>query len=158
MTAATELTRIERSITVRAPRSRVWRALSTAAEFAKWFSVEIREGEVFQPGRRIELTSRHEKADGIEFSMVIETVDPEKLISWRWHPGMPDSSVDYDREPMTLVEFKLEDIPGGTKVTVIETGFDKLSLNRRASVFKDNNEGWEIQMGALARHLESASA
>src|SRR5271166_6401573 len=116
MTAAKNLSKIERKTLLRAPRERVWRAITDASEFSKWFRVET--ADTFRPGARVKMISTHESCKGLEFWITIERMDPGRLFSWRWHPGMPEAGIDYSKEPTTLVEFRLEDAPGGTLVTV----------------------------------------
>ena len=135
-----ELGKIEKHIWIGAPRGRVWHALTTLGEFARWFQVKA-EGQ-FAPGVRVDMVSTHALGKGAAFSVVIEAMEPERLFSWRWHPGKGD-------EPATLVEFRLEDDRGGTLVTVVESGFERLSLAHRAKAFEDNTKGWEIQLAAL---------
>jgi hypothetical protein len=81
---------------------------------------------------------------------------PERTFSWRWHPGRPQTDIDYSKEPTTLVEFTLEEINGGTQLTVVETGFDQISLTRRAAVFADNEGGWTYQMKAISTYVGQA--
>jgi uncharacterized protein YndB with AHSA1/START domain len=148
---ASEMTRIERSTFIRAPRARVWKAISDSGEFGAWFQVKA-EGE-FTPGNKVRMTTTHPSYAGIVFFVIIEQVVPERSLSWRWYPGAsPD-----ENEPPTLVEFRLADAEGGTTVTVTESGFDKISLAKRAAKFEDNNKGWAEQMVALERYLTHAS-
>ena len=142
-----ELSRIEKQIFIRAPRQKVWRALTNIEEFARWFRVEASGG--FAPGARVDMVSTHPLGAGARFSVEVETMEPERRFSWRWHPGSKPPGADYSAEPGTLVEFRLEDAEGGTRVTVVESGFDQLSLDRRAKAFADNEKGWEIQLAAL---------
>ena len=151
---AVDISRIERTTLMRAPRKRVWRALTDTEQFAKWFGVEI--VGTFAPGARVEMTATDEEFAGQRFLVVIDKMEPERLFSWRWHPGAVRPDVDYSKEPMTTVVFTLEDAEGGTKVTVVEFGFDEISLARRAAVYQENTEGWEFQMKALARHVSEA--
>src|SRR6476646_4136348 len=131
---------IERSIFLRAPRERVWRALTDIREFGAWFRVEA--SGAFAPGAQLRMTSTHPSCPGLQFEVVIEQMDAPRLFSWLWHPGAVDPAVDYSKEPYTRVEFRLEEAPGGTTVTVLESGFDQISLDRRARVYEDNNQGW----------------
>jgi uncharacterized protein YndB with AHSA1/START domain len=149
MTPSAVPDRIERSIVIRAPRARVWRALTDAAEFSAWFRVDA-EG-AFAPGARIRMKSTHPGYEHIVFYVTIENVDPERAFSWRWHPGSqqpPEGAA----EPTTLVEFRLDDEDGGTRVTVTESGFDAIAVDRRAAVYKENEGGWAYQLGALDRY------
>jgi len=152
---ASQLNKIERKTLIRAPRSRVWRALTTVPEFCKWFSAQTRAA-AFQPGVRVDLVSTYGsgECDKQTFLMDIVDVVPEHRFSWRWHPGSIKPGEDISAEPMTLVEFSLEDAAGGTLVTVVETGFERLFADRPSRVFKQNEDGWEIQMAALERYLQ----
>jgi uncharacterized protein YndB with AHSA1/START domain len=141
---------IERSTLVRAPRSRVWQALTTMKEFSKWFSVKG-EGE-FAPGERMTMISTHECCPGQEFFVDVVKMEAPEVFSWRWHPGSKQPGEDTSAEPMTEVEFRLTEAEGGTLVTVVETGFDHLSPARRARVFEENTNGWAIQLESLTRY------
>jgi len=157
-----EMSRIERKILLRAPRERVWRALTDVAEFSKWFGVET-EG-VFAPGARLQMTCTNEgcgegseSAKGVKFSMTIERMEPPHTFSWRWHPGMPEPGLDYSQEPTTLVVFQLKEVAGGTELTVVESGFDRISLARRARVFAENDKGWEVQLASIGSFLDASA-
>lgn len=138
---------IEKQILIRAPRHRVWQALTNLEEFARWF--QVRASGAFAPGVRLDMVSTHPLGNGAAFYIEVDTIQPETLFSWRWHPGSKPAGANYDAEPYTTVEFRLHDAEGGTLVTVTESGFDRLSLERRAKAFADNTKGWEIQMAAL---------
>lgn len=159
MTARTEeprtTDRIEKNFDVRATRSRVWRALSDAGEFGTWFGMKL-DGP-FTPGATVFGRLTIPGYDHLTLEMVVERMDPEGYFSYRWHPYAIDPSVDYTPEPMTLVEFKLEKTAGGTAVTIIESGFDRLPASRRAEAFRMNSGGWEGQSKNLARHVEAES-
>lgn len=152
---AYQLNRIERKTLIRAPRSRVWRALTTVPEFCKWFSAQT-GAAAFQPGVRVDLVSTYggDNCEKQEFLMDIVDVVPEHRFSWRWHPGSRKPDEDLSAEPMTLVEFSLEDAEGGTMVTVVETGFERLFADRQSRVFKQNEDGWAFQMASLERYLQ----
>jgi len=150
---ASDLSRIERKVLIHAPRERVWRALTDSAEFSKWFRVEA--AGAFTPGARVDMKSTYPGYEGASFYVVIERMDPPHTFSWRWHPGMHEPGFDPSVEPMTLVVFQLEEVAGGTELTVVESGFDQLSLARRARVFADNQQGWEIQMSNVAKYLHA---
>jgi uncharacterized protein YndB with AHSA1/START domain len=150
-----ELSTVERSTLVRAPRSRVWQALTTIKEFSIWFGVEA-EGE-FAPGARVRMISTGDCGKGEEVLIEVVKMEAPEIFSWRWHPGMKEPDVDYSAEPMTLVEFRLTEVEGGTQVTVVETGFDKLSLLRRARVFEQNDKGWELQLVSLAQYASQVA-
>ncbi|MFN8669724.1 MAG: SRPBCC family protein [Gemmatimonadaceae bacterium] len=138
--------RIEEVATYHAPRSRVWRALIDPNELGAWFGVNL-AGVTIAPGahlRRNFTIPGHERA---VFDVIIETVEPEVCFSWRWHPHAIDPDMDYSSEQRTLVEFTLEDTPsGGTRVRVVETGFDAVPEARRERAFRGNSGGWRSQM------------
>jgi uncharacterized protein YndB with AHSA1/START domain len=143
--------RIEKTIVLRAPRSRVWRALARADEFGAWFGVAL-EG-AFAPGAHLMgriTTASHER---LTMEIAVERVEPEQLLSYRWHPYAIESSADYAHEPTTLVEFHLADVPDGTRLTVVESGFDHIPLARRATAFRMNNQGWAAQLSNIAAYV-----
>jgi uncharacterized protein YndB with AHSA1/START domain len=145
--------RIEKSIVLRAPKSRVWRALTTAGEFGSWFGAKL-EGE-FVPGARVSGRITIPGYEHVNLEMTIERVDPEQLFSYRWHPYAIEPNVDYGKEPTTLVEFRLEEVTGGTRLTVTESGFDRIPAARRAEAFRMNDEGWAGQIKNVERYVTS---
>lgn len=151
MTNPSPTDRIERTIDVRAPRARVWRALIDAKEFGSWFGVKV-EGE-FAPGARVRGRITHPGYEHVVWDIIIERMEPERLFSWRWHPFAVETSVDYSGEQRTLVVFELHEIPGGTRLTVVESGFDQVPLERRAQAYRMNGEGWTYQIKAIERHV-----
>src|SRR6202050_5094522 len=144
------LSMVERSTLIRAPRSRVWQALTTLKEFSKWFCVEA-EGE-FAPGARLNMLSTHACGKGQTFFVDVVKMEPPETFAWRWHPGSKRPGEDTSSEPMTMVEFHLTEVEGGTLVTVVESGFDRLSLARRARGFEENDKGWEFRLGSVTRY------
>ena len=146
-----QLNRIQRTTLIRAPRARVWNALTDIREFCGWFSCES-AAPAFQPGVRADMVSVY---GGHRQKFIMEIVDilPEHTFSWRWHPGSVAPGEDLSAEPMTFVTFTLEDADGGTRVTVTETGFEHLFASRQSRVFKENTDGWEIQFAAFERYF-----
>jgi uncharacterized protein YndB with AHSA1/START domain len=149
MTATTATDRIEKTVILKAPRSRVWRAITDAKQFGQWFQVTL-NGE-FTAGATIAGTITYPGYEGLALEMAIERIEPERLFSYRWHPG--DPRADYTAEPMTLVEFRLEDVPGGTRLTIVESGFDRIPLARRGEAFRMNEGGWIEQIQNIARYV-----
>jgi uncharacterized protein YndB with AHSA1/START domain len=147
--------RIERKILLRAPRSRVWRALTDPAEFGAWFGVKV-EG-TFAPGAHVRGAITHPGYEHVVFDITIERMEPERLFSWRWHPHAVEPGVDYSAEPTTLVVFELADAPGGTMLTVVESGFDQVPLARRAQAYRMNGEGWTHQMRAIEGYVATSA-
>lgn len=147
--------RIEKKILLRAPRSRVWRALTDAEQFGEWFGVTL-NGPI-APGARIQGKVRHKGYEHVPFEITIERMEHEKLFSWRWHPHAVDPKKDYSAEPTTLVVFELEAAPGGTQLTVVESGFDGIPLARRKEAYRGNEQGWAAQMQAIERYVSQAA-
>jgi uncharacterized protein YndB with AHSA1/START domain len=94
--------------------------------------------------------------EGLPFEIFIEQIEPERLFSFRWHPGAVEPGVDYSVEPTTLVAFALEELPDGVMLTVTESGFDRIPLARRAKAFAANDGGWSIQVRLIAEYLTRA--
>src|SRR5687767_13658509 len=144
--------RIEREILLKAPRSRVWRALSNAEEFGDWFGVALK-GKTFEAGGRVAGQITFPGYEHVVFDVLVERLEPERLLSFRWHPDATDPSVDYSQEPTTLVEFELKEVEGGTLLRLVESGFDKIPPERRLKAFRGNSEGWDFQMQSIAKHV-----
>lgn len=155
---------IEKTILLKAPRSRVWRAITESEQFGAWFGMRV--DRPFAPGTTVKATmvgttvdadvaKKQKEYAGTPFEMVIERVEPETLFSFRWHPGPPGT--DYAKEPMTLVEFRLAEAPGGVMLTVTESGFDKIPLARRAQAFNGNAEGWAIVVTLIEKYVAQQS-
>jgi len=146
--------RIERSIVLKAPRSRVWRALTDPSEFGAWFRADL-SGQSFAPGQAARGPITYPGYEHVQFDVRVERVEPESHFSWRWHPYAVEPGVDYSHEPTTLVEFTLEDTAdGGTRLTVVESGFDAIPSHRRDEAYRMNSGGWEGQMDNIAAHLD----
>jgi uncharacterized protein YndB with AHSA1/START domain len=143
--------RIEKSIVVRAARSRVWRAITTAEEFGAWFRVKL-DG-AFAEGATIRGRITSPGYEHVTLEMLIERIEPERYFSYRWHPNPMDPAVDYSAEPTTLVEFFLQEVEGGTAITIIESGFDQIPLARRAEAFRMNEQGWAGEIKNLERYV-----
>jgi uncharacterized protein YndB with AHSA1/START domain len=151
-TAVTD--RIEKQIVLRAARSRVWKALADAGEFGAWFGVVLEQP--FAPGATSRGRITHPGYEHLMMEVVVERVEPERYLSFRWHPYAHDPAVDYSSEPMTLVEFTLEDRGSETVLTVVESGFDRIPLARRGEAFRMNSDGWAQQMRNIERHVTQA--
>jgi uncharacterized protein YndB with AHSA1/START domain len=151
----TSTDRIERRILLKAPRSRVWRALSSAKEFGEWFGVDFK-GETFAAGKTVKGRVTYPGYEHLLMEIIIERLVPERLLSWRWHPAAIDPAVDYSQEPMTLVVFELQEGEGGTVLSVVESGLDKIPLARRSEVFRSNSSGWDEQMTNIEKHVATA--
>jgi uncharacterized protein YndB with AHSA1/START domain len=154
--------RIEKKVLLRAPRKRVWRALADSKEFGHWFGMKF-DGP-FTPGAVVrgvispskvnaEVAQAQKAHEGVAFDITIEKMEPERLFSFRWHPGAVEPGMDYSAEPTTLVEFVLEETAEGVLLTVRETGFDRIPLARRARAFTANEGGWTIMVKVIEEYL-----
>jgi uncharacterized protein YndB with AHSA1/START domain len=145
--------RIEKRIELKAPVARVWRALTDHREFGEWFRVRI-DGP-FVPGEVSRGNITYPGYEHLTWEAVVKAMEPERLFSFTWHPYAVDPKVDYSKEPQTLVEFRLEKTPEGTRLTVTESGFDKIPAGRRPEAFRMNEGGWAEQMKNIERYLAS---
>lgn len=165
--------RIEKQVILRAPPSRVWKAIADAREFGRWFGVRL-DGE-FAAGKSITGTFdarldeaaivEHQKRLGLPPSKVrlpgagmvfctVERIEPERRFSFRWVPYGIDAEADPRNEPTTLVEFTLEPVPEGTRLTIVESGFERVPAHRRERAFRMNEGGWAAQVENVRNHVE----
>ena len=154
--ALTELTRIDRTIDINATPERVWRALTDVRELSTWFRMKI-EGDI-AAGREVWMTVESPgEYHGMRFPVKFVELTPPRRLVWQWHPGTTDSNFDYATEPQTTVTFTLEPTDRGTRLSVSETGFDALTIERRAKAFKENTQGWTEVLVWLQTHAEKAA-
>ena len=146
--------RIERTIELKAPISRVWRAVTDHHEFGTWFRVRL-DGP-FVPGQVSRGQITYPGYEHIRWEAVVQKMEPERLFSFTWHPYAIDPNQDYSSEPSTLVEFALQSTETGTLLHVVESGFAKIPSQRRLEAFRMNDSGWSQQMQNIAGHVERA--
>jgi uncharacterized protein YndB with AHSA1/START domain len=146
--------RIEKEIVIKAPRARVWRALTDPQEFGSWFGVKLESA--FAQGARVRGRITSPGYDHITMEVAVERMEPERALAWRWHPHAVDAGRDYSAEPTTLVTFELHEVPEGTRLTVVESGFDALPAERRAEAWRGNEGGWAAQVRNIERHVAGA--
>jgi uncharacterized protein YndB with AHSA1/START domain len=157
--------RIEKQVVLRAPVERVWRAISDSSEFGRWFGVDF-GGVAFAAGKAMkariapttvdaEIAKMQEPHVGVVFEISVDRIEPTRLFSFRWHPFGVDKTADYSKEPTTLVVFQLEEVAGGTKLTITESGFDQIPLERRAQAFAANEGGWTAQAKLIEKYVAS---
>jgi uncharacterized protein YndB with AHSA1/START domain len=151
----TSTDRIERKVLIKATRARVWRAVADAAEFGSWFGVDFK-GKTFVAGKSVQGKITYPGYEHLTMEVLIDQMVPERLLSWRWHPAAIDPAVDYSQEPTTLVVFELEEVEGGVMLSVVESGLDKIPLERRATVLRMNSSGWDAQMENVKKHVAKA--
>jgi uncharacterized protein YndB with AHSA1/START domain len=152
---ATSPDRIEKTTVIRAPRARVWRALTSHEEFGQWFGVIM--DKAFTPGATISGKILDPQYAHMPFTLTVDRIEPEHRFSMRWHPYAHDPAVDYSAEPTTLIEFTLEEVNEGTRLTVVESGFDRIPIERRALAYRMNDEGWGAQVQNIKTYVEQAA-
>lgn len=143
--------RIEKQVTLDATRSRVWRALTDVSQFNTWFGVSLTSP--FAPGAEISGKFANAKYAHLTLTMWVESIEPERYFSFRWHPYPMEDGVDIASEPTTLITFTLEEVPGGTLLSIVESGFDALPEKRRATAFAMNSRGWDGQAENIRKFL-----
>ncbi|HUF11558.1 MAG TPA: SRPBCC family protein [Longimicrobiales bacterium] len=143
--------RIEKQVMLEAPRARVWRALTDVSQFNQWFGVSLTAP--FAPGAEVSGRINIRNLEHVTMTIWIETMEPERFFSFRWHPYAIEPGVDYSAEPTTLVTFTLEDAPGGTRLTIVESGFDAIPASRREAAFRMNEKGWAGQAENIRKFL-----
>lgn len=155
--------RIEKRIVLRAPISRVWHAISDAKAFGAWFGVAF-DGP-FAVGARVtgkivptkvdaDVAASQEPYIGMACDITIEEMVAEQRFAFRWLPGADPSGA---QNVTTLVVFVIEPVPDGTRLTITESGFDAIPVERRAKAFADNEGGWEMQIALIAKYLAHAA-
>ncbi|MBB2206548.1 SRPBCC family protein [Gluconacetobacter takamatsuzukensis] len=157
-----ETDRIEKTVILKATLERVWRAISESGRFGQWFGVEIDGpfvagqeaiGRVVPTQVDPEVARLQEPHRGAAWRVRIERIEPMRLFSFRWHPFAVDPAQDHAAEPMTLVTFALAEVEGGIRLTITETGFDRLPLARRPQAFRANEGGWAHQARLIGTYL-----
>ena len=143
--------RIEKQIDLKAPVSRVWRALTDYREFGEWFRVKL-EGP-FVAGKEARGQITHPGYEHLQMTMNVQRMEPERFFSYTWHPYAIDPKVDYSKETPTLVEFRLEKSEKGTLLMVTESGFDKVPSDRRLEAFRMNENGWGQQLKNIESYV-----
>jgi uncharacterized protein YndB with AHSA1/START domain/uncharacterized damage-inducible protein DinB len=148
--------RIEKLVTLDAPRSRVWQAITDVHQFNEWFGISLTGP--FRAGVPVTGRMRSPKYAHIPVTFWIEAVEPEHFFSFRWHPYAIEEGIDYESEPTTLVTFTLEDAGRSTRLAIVESGFDAIPESRRARAFSANSGGWEAQSKNLQKYVAAADA
>ncbi|MFI5507381.1 SRPBCC family protein [Mycobacterium sp. NPDC051804] len=154
--------RIEKEVLLKAPLERVWRAISDADEFGRWFGVRF-DGP-FVPGTSVigtitpttvdaDVAKAQQPHAGKADAWHIVAVEPQHRLAFRWHPFGVDDGADSSDEPTTLVEFTLEEMSDGVLLRIVESGFEALPAERRQSAFEGNDEGWSAQTELVRKYL-----
>lgn len=162
MDESDEASRIVKEVVLDASLERVWRAITDSGRFGQWFGAEV-DGE-FAAGRRVGarirptrvdpgIAEQQQAFDGLPFTLAVERIEPMRLFSFRWHPGGTEVPADTPDDQMTLVEFELEEVAKGVRLTITESGFERVPQPRRAQAIEGNTGGWEAQTGLIAKYL-----
>jgi uncharacterized protein YndB with AHSA1/START domain len=147
--------RIEKRIELKAPVSRVWRALTDHREFGEWFRVKLDGPFVVGQTSRGHIT--YPGYEHLKWEVVVQKMEPERLFSFTWHPYAVDPKIDYSKETPTLVEFRLEKTESGTRLLLTESGFDKIPSDRRLEAFRRNDGGWTAQIKNIESYVAQKS-
>jgi uncharacterized protein YndB with AHSA1/START domain len=143
---------IEKEITINAPVSRVWRALSDSKEFGEWFRVKW-QGP-FTSGAKAQGELLVSGYEGMPITITVQRIEPETLFSYTWIPYALDPNVDYSNETPTLIEFHLSPVGEGTHLRVTECGFSRVPEHRRDLAFRMNDGGWKAQTANIKKYAE----
>ncbi len=147
--------RIEQKRLLRVPRAFIRHALADAGEFGAWFGARF-EGP-FRQGATVRGKITQEEYEGLPLEVTIDTIEPEHLFAFRWHPFAVDPEIDYSKEPPTRVVFELSEAGPGTVLKVVESGFDGIPAARRDEAYREHEEGWAFRMDAIERYLTKAA-
>jgi len=159
--------RIEKKILLRASLDRVWQALTDSTEFGTWFGVKFYgpfvagrpiSGVIVTTAVDAEVAKLQKQHEGQPFDIVVDRIEPKRRFSFRWHPFAVEPGVDYSAEPATLVMFELEEAAGGILLTVTESGFHQIPLERRAKAFTANERGWGMVVQLIEKYLVRCEA
>ena len=143
--------KIEQNISLSAPIDRVWRAVSDHREFGTWFKVML--DQPFVAGQRSTGHMTNKGYEHVRWNASVDAVEPPHRLAFRWHPYAIEPGRDYSNEPTTLVEFMLEPDGDGTRLRVVESGFDALPDSRRDEAFRMNSNGWVKQVENIRDYL-----
>lgn len=142
---------IVKIVDLNASVSRVWRAITDYEEFGQWFRVHLdgpfelgvqTTGHITVPGHK-----------GMEWVSLTERMIPERIFAFSWPPSAVDPDGDYDAEAKVYVEFSLETLNEGTRLTITESGFEQFQDSIRLEVLRSNKEGWNFQAENIATHV-----
>lgn len=138
--------RIERVVQLGHPPAKVWAALTTAEGLGTWFgqqaSIDLRVGG----------TAQMSWDSGDKAELRIELVEEPTTFGFTWHIyGLPE-----DDPRRTYVEFTLEPVDTGTRLTVVESGFAQLPDDAYRKAYDGNTEGWAAELGELVDYLDAA--
>ena len=143
--------KIEKTIELKAPISKVWDAITDHKKFGEWFRAVIETP--FVVGEKSHCRSKCPGYEHMEWDQTTVAMEPETYFAFRWPHADMETGKPYSADSITLVEFRLEEIPGGTRLTIIESGFEALPENRRDQAYRDNSGGWEMQTKNIQEFL-----
>jgi uncharacterized protein YndB with AHSA1/START domain len=154
--------RIEKRILLHAPLERVWQAVSDSAQFGRWFGVTLSgpfaagahlTGQISPTTVDPEVAKLQKPHAGKSVELWVERIEPMQSISFRWHPYAVTPGVDYSKEPTTLIVFRLRALGKDTQLTISESGFEQIPIERRADAFRANDGGWSHQLKLIEKYL-----
>jgi uncharacterized protein YndB with AHSA1/START domain len=133
---------VERDIFIEAPIDVVWRMVTEPEQMTRWFADEVDLDPAV--GAEGELRFKTHRT----FTLRVEAVEPMHRFAFRW------AAVPGDKPPggnSLLVEFTLSEEAGGTRLRVVESGFEHLDWSDAeiAKYADDHNHGWNMYLGRL---------
>lgn len=145
--------RIEKVVELEAPIDRVWRAVTDPEEFGQWFRVKL--DTPFAVGEMARGRITHPGYEHLKWEVKVVRMEKPRLFAFEWHPYAIDPNVDYSKEPPTRVEFRLEPNGDGTRLIIVESGFDRIPAHRRDEAMRGNESGWAAQMDNIRAHVDA---
>ncbi|MEM9471264.1 MAG: SRPBCC family protein [Pseudomonadota bacterium] len=150
---STDEDKIVKIVELDAPVASVWKAISDHEEFGQWFRVNL--DQPFEVGTRSTGQMTLSGHEHVPWIADVERMVPERLFSIRWFDSDEGSTEQSRDQPGLVVEFRLEEVSDGTRLTITESGFSTLPDPRRIEVMRGNEEGWNIQADNLSKHLSA---
>ena len=140
---------IERRITIRAPKERVYSAITDPKQIVSWFpdaingTLEVGDAPTIGFGK-----------DTL-YRIHVVAANPHDYFAYRWVPGNADGTDGFTGDvlavPNTLVEFRLADDPKGTALTLTESGFSNLPGAVAEKKLEENTGGWDDMLDRLGK-------
>ena len=153
MTVHKDQDRVEKVVVLAAPVARVWRAITDHVEFGKWFRVRL--DSPFEVGATTTGRMTYPGHEDVKWESLTEQLDHERMFAFSWSPSAIDPDTEYERGAKIRVEFRLEPVEGGSRLTITESGFQQFPETKRLEVLRSNTEGWNIQAKNIAAYVES---
>jgi uncharacterized protein YndB with AHSA1/START domain len=140
---------ITRTLILKAPLDKAWNAIATPEGFHGWFSAKV-EGD-WKEGEAVLLRWPSGNANEIR----LNKIQPKSLFVYQWHPGEYNKLDAYPESELTTITMRLREVPDGTELSLVESGFENVSEDRRLKVLGLNTEGWEEELENIRKYVEA---